>query len=159
RFPENRILSHDLLECAYARSAVLSDVELYEDYPSSYPTDVSRRHRWLRGDWQIARWLLPWVPAADGRRVRNPISALSWWKIFDSLRRSLVPVAMLSLLVVSWLLMPPLAAIVATLFALAVVAATPLMAVLSDVIRKPNDVSILSHFRSTAATAGKQAAH
>src|SRR2546423_3775153 len=33
-FPENAILSHDLLEGAYARSALLSDVELYEDFPS-----------------------------------------------------------------------------------------------------------------------------
>ena len=35
RFPENRILSHDLLEGCYARSGLLSDVQLYEDYPST----------------------------------------------------------------------------------------------------------------------------
>ena len=60
RFPENRILSHDLLEGCYARAGLLSDVQLYEEYPSRYSADVSRRHRWIRGDWQIARWLLPW---------------------------------------------------------------------------------------------------
>ena len=75
-FPENAILSHDLLESAYARSALLSDVELYEDYPSRYPADVSRRHRWIRGDWQIAGWLLPRVPAPGAARSQNPISAL-----------------------------------------------------------------------------------
>lgn len=56
RFPEKRILSHDLLEGCYARAGLLSDVQLYEEYPSRYSTDVSRRHRWIRGDWQIARW-------------------------------------------------------------------------------------------------------
>ena len=71
RFPENRILSHDLLEGCYARAGLLSDVQLYEEYPSRYSADVSRRHRWIRGDWQIARWLLPRVPGPDGRVCRR----------------------------------------------------------------------------------------
>ncbi|KAI9432816.1 hypothetical protein F5148DRAFT_1295637, partial [Russula earlei] len=62
RFPENRILSHDLLEGCYARAGLMSDVQLYEQYPSRYSTDMKRRHRWIRGDWQIASWLLPWAP-------------------------------------------------------------------------------------------------
>jgi cyclic beta-1,2-glucan synthetase len=53
RFPENRILSHDLLESVYARCGLLSDVTLYEEYPSRYEIDAVRRHRWIRGDWQI----------------------------------------------------------------------------------------------------------
>ena len=106
RFPENRILSHDLLEGCYARSGLLSDVEVFEDHPASYLTDVSRRHRWIRGDWQIASWLLPWVPVGDGRLQRNPLSALSLWKIADNLRRSLVPVALLVLLLAGWLALP-----------------------------------------------------
>jgi hypothetical protein len=68
RFRENRILSHDLIEGCYARSALLSDVQLYEDYPSTYAADVARRHRWIRGDWQIARWMLPGVPNSGVRR-------------------------------------------------------------------------------------------
>jgi cyclic beta-1,2-glucan synthetase len=59
RFPENRILSHDLLEGCYARSGLLSDVQLNEEYPSRYSADVARRYRWIRGDWQLLRWLLP----------------------------------------------------------------------------------------------------
>ena len=94
RFPENRILSHDLLESVYARCGLVSDVTLYEEYPSRYEIDAVRRHRWIRGDWQILPWLLPRVPDAEGRGIRNPISALSWWKIFDNLRRSLVPIAL-----------------------------------------------------------------
>ena len=62
RFPENRILSHDLLEGCYARAGLLSDVQVYEEYPARYSADVSRRHRWIRGDWQILRWALASVP-------------------------------------------------------------------------------------------------
>jgi cyclic beta-1,2-glucan synthetase len=57
--PENRILSHDLLEGCYARAGLLSDVQLYEKYPNSYRADMRRRHRWVRGDWQVAGWMLP----------------------------------------------------------------------------------------------------
>ncbi|HWP67799.1 MAG TPA: cyclic beta 1-2 glucan synthetase, partial [Rectinemataceae bacterium] len=64
RFPENRILSHDLVEGCYARSGLVSDVQLFEESPSSYLVDVERRRRWIRGDWQVARWLLRFVPAA-----------------------------------------------------------------------------------------------
>lgn len=55
RFPDNRILSHDLLEGCYARAGLLSDGLLYEDYPARYAVDVTRRYRWIRGDWQLAR--------------------------------------------------------------------------------------------------------
>src|ERR1700694_821433 len=74
RFPENRILSHDLIEGCYARSGLLSDVQIYEDYPATYHADVARRHRWIRGDWQIARWILPRVPGPEGRGLKNPLS-------------------------------------------------------------------------------------
>jgi len=101
-FPENRILSHDLLEGSYTRSGLLSDIELYEEYPSRYQEDVDRRYRWIRGDWQIASWILPFVPNAKREWVRNPISGLSKWKIFDNLRRSLVAPAIMMLLILGW---------------------------------------------------------
>jgi cellobiose phosphorylase len=157
-FPDNAILSHDLLESTYVRSALLSDVELYEDFPSRYLTDVGRRHRWMRGDWQIAWWLLPWVPALASRWVTNPISALSWWKIFDNLRRSLVPVAMLLLLLLSWMLLGPALAAGVTLFVLAMVGAVPLLAGLNDLVRKPIDLPLLTHLSVTANAMGKQCA-
>ena len=106
RFPENRILSHDLLEGCYARSGLLSDVQLYEEYPARYGADVNRRYRWIRGDWQLAAWLLPRVPGPDGRRLRNPLSLLSRWKLFDNLRRSLVPAVLTTLLLLGWTLSP-----------------------------------------------------
>ena len=105
RFPENRILSHDLLEGCYARSGLLSNVFLYEDYPAHYSADVSRRHRWIRGDWQLLGWLLPRVPGADAGRQKNPLSWLSQWKLFDNLRRSLVPLALILMLLVGWALL------------------------------------------------------
>jgi cyclic beta-1,2-glucan glucanotransferase len=74
RFPENRILSHDLIEGCYARSALLSDVQLYEEYPAAYEADIARRHRWIRGDWQIARWILPRVPGPGSSTCENSLS-------------------------------------------------------------------------------------
>ncbi len=90
RFPDNRILSHDLIEGCHLRSALDSQTVVYEDQPARLLADRLRRHRWTRGDWQIARWLLPAPPAAQGQ-VANPLSPLSRWKIFDNLRRSLAP--------------------------------------------------------------------
>ncbi len=103
RFPENRILSHDLLEGCHARSGLISDVQLYEEFPSSYLSDMKRRHRWIRGDWQIGRWLFPGVPGPTKGHHKNPLTALSRWKIFDNLRRSLVPLALLFLLLCGWI--------------------------------------------------------
>ncbi|TVP54307.1 MAG: glycosyltransferase 36, partial [Mongoliibacter sp.] len=88
RFPENRILSHDLIESAYLRTGLATDIEVFDDYPSTYANFTKRNHRWTRGDWQIAAWLLPTVPAQEGS-CKNPINLLSKWKIFDNLRRSL----------------------------------------------------------------------
>lgn len=105
RFPENRVLSHDLIEGAFAGSGLASDVLLVEGFPATFLADMSRRHRWIRGDWQIAEWLAPRVPAAEGR-VPNPLSGLARWKIFDNLRRSLVPVFLLGMLVLGWVATP-----------------------------------------------------
>jgi cellobiose phosphorylase len=101
RFPENRILSHDLLEGCYARSGLVSDIRLYEEQPARYEADVNRQRRWIRGDWQIARWLLPRVPGMEGSQP-NPLSGLSQWKILDNLRRSLVPAALVAVLLFAW---------------------------------------------------------
>lgn len=106
RFPDNRILSHDLLEGNYIRSGYLTDVELYEEYPSTYAADVNRRHRWIRGDWQIAAWALPFAPNKAGKLKKTYLSSLSRWKIIDNLRRSLVPMALLLLMMLGWTLLP-----------------------------------------------------
>lgn len=149
-FPENRILSHDLLEGCYARAGLLSDVHLYEDYPARYAADVSRRERWIRGDWQIASWLLPRVPAVDGQTLPNPISALSRWKIGDNLLRSLAPVALLLLLIGGWFLAAPLCW---TLVLLGIIILPPLLATLVDSLRKPREVFLMQHLAAVAGAA------
>jgi cyclic beta-1,2-glucan synthetase len=106
RFPRNALLSHDLIEGAYARAGLLSDVEIIEDYPSHYSAYNRRKHRWLRGDWQIVEWLTSHVPDESGSKVRNPISMVAQWKILDNLRRSLVEPATFLLLVFGWLVLP-----------------------------------------------------
>jgi cyclic beta-1,2-glucan synthetase len=111
RFPEQRLLSHDLIEGAHVRVGLASDIELYDEFPPDYLTYVRRQHRWIRGDWQIADWILPRVPVHDGSRGRNSLNLLNRWKIFDNLRRSLVPVACVAYLVASWLISPALGGI------------------------------------------------
>ena len=106
RFPDNRILSHDLIEGCHARCGFLSDVELLEDHPTRYLADVARRRRWARGDWQIARWLLPGVPGPDGAGCSNPLDMLARWMILDNLRRTLVPGALLAALLLGWFAIP-----------------------------------------------------
>ena len=85
RFPSNSLLSHDLIEGVYGRAGLVSDVEVIDDYPSHFSAYCRRMHRWVRGDWQILRWLFPTVPDAFGRQIPNPITLLSRWKIFDKI--------------------------------------------------------------------------
>ena len=155
RFPENTVLSHDLLEACHARSALVSDVELYEEHPSRYNVDIDRRHRWIRGDWQITQWLLPRVPGSDARRIANPLSVLSRWKIVDNLRRSLVPAALLLLLLGPWLLLPELA-FWGSLLVLSLIALPGLLSTLVNGIRRPVDVPWVMHLRGAAGAGGRQ---
>src|SRR5262249_17517360 len=83
-----------------------SDVEVVDDYPSHFSAYSRRRHRWMRGDWQLVRWLSNVVPDGRRRRVPNPLSAISRWKILDNLRRTLVEVSTLTLLLSVWFLFP-----------------------------------------------------
>ncbi|MCB0056597.1 MAG: hypothetical protein KDE45_06230, partial [Caldilineaceae bacterium] len=155
RFPANRILSHDLLEGCYARAGLLSDVQLYEEYPARYATDVKRRYRWIRGDWQLAGWLLPWAPGPDGRRLSNPLSALSRWKLFDNLRRSLVPMALTVLLLLGWTLTAT--PLFWTLVVLGVLLIPPLLSTLPELLHKPADMRANQHFASVAGSAAQRA--
>jgi cyclic beta-1,2-glucan synthetase len=156
RFPENRILSHDLLEGCYARSGLLSDVQLYEEYPARYSADVARRHRWIRGDWQIARWLLPRVPGPGSTRLENPLSGLSRWKIFDNLRRSLVPAGLTLLLALGW---TALASVWWTLAVIGIVLIPPVVAGILESFRKPEDVLVSQHLTSAAHSLGRNLVH
>ena len=156
RFPENRILSHDLLEGCYARAGLLSDVQLYDDYPARYDADVSRRQRWIRGDWQIASWLLRRVPGPGGAKLKNPLSFLSQWKILDNLRRSLVPTGLVVLFALGWTLVPSFG--VWTLAILAVLFLVPVMTAGLNLLRKPKDIPIRQHLAVAVQSLVRQVA-
>jgi len=106
RFPCNAVLSHDLIEGVYARAGLVSDVEVVDDYPSHFSAFSRRKHRWVRGDWQILFSLLPRFENHFGEMVFNPMSHISRWKIFDNLRRSLTEFAIMLLLLCGWMLLP-----------------------------------------------------
>jgi len=105
RVPENALLSHDLFEGLYARTALVTDVEVVDDYPSSVLAHARRQHRWVRGDWQILRWLFPFVPTRSGVQ-RNRLPLIARWKILDNLRRSVMAPAILAVLLLGWSVLP-----------------------------------------------------
>ena len=105
RVPDDTLLSHDLFEGLFARTALASDVEVVDDYPSSVLAYMRRLHRWVRGDWQLLPWLLPWAPTRKGW-ARNRLPLISRWKIADNLRRSLFAPGLLLFLAASWIALP-----------------------------------------------------
>ena len=106
KIPENRLLSHDLFEGMQGRCGLVTDVVLYEDYPPHYLIYTDRLHRWVRGDWQLLPWLRKEVPHRTKGKAPNTLSTIDRWKLFDNLRRSLVPPTVLAFLVSGWLLLP-----------------------------------------------------
>jgi cellobiose phosphorylase len=138
RFPENRILSHDLIESTYLRAGLATDIELFDDYPSTYSSYSKRNHRWVRGDWQIAAWLFSKVPGQEGKE-HNPINRLSKWKIFDNLRRSLNPFFLTMFFVAGWFWLPG-SAFVWTLAAFGILAFPIYVSLSSDIVNRPTRV-------------------
>lgn len=151
RCPDGKILSHDLWEGCYARSGLVSDVELYEEYPFRYITDVRRRHRWIRGDWQLLGWLWSKVPAADGRKQKNTLSILSQWKIFDNLRRSFVPGALLIILLMGWTILASPG--FWTVVVMGIIFFPSLIISISDAVHKSNDIWWEQHLKTVAHSA------
>jgi cyclic beta-1,2-glucan synthetase len=109
QFPENSILSHDLLEGVHGRTALASDIVLFEDFPATLLAYMRRQHRWIRGDWQLCPWI-GWSGARVGpHRARFRARLIDRWKILDNLSRSLLSPCLLALLIVGWLWLPELA--------------------------------------------------
>lgn len=157
RFRENSILSHDLIESGFARSALVSDVEFFEEHPSRFIADANRRHRWIRGDWQIANWLCPRVRGAAGEIEPNPLSLLTRWKIFDNLRRSVVPIALVALLVCSWLGLFPNTSLW-TAIVIAIVIVPGLLTSLAQAARKSDQIPWNAHWQSVGTSLVRQLA-
>ncbi|NBD23145.1 GH36-type glycosyl hydrolase domain-containing protein [Paenibacillus glycinis] len=106
RIPDNTVLSHDLLEGGFLRAALVSDIELIEEHPSTFLSFQKRMHRWIRGDWQLLCWLR--AKLCDRRGALQPIdlSLLTRWQIVDNLRRSLLPIAIFALFALAVTVLP-----------------------------------------------------
>lgn len=159
RFPENTLLSHDLIEGTYTRAGLATDIELFDDYPARYLTFTRRKHRWIRGDWQLIGWLQGLVPGPDGPTL-NRLSAISRWKIFDNLRRSLIEISQISLLIAGWFWLPRSPQFWTGLVLLAI--AFPwLFGLFLAVVRPPRDQSWFAYYAAVwrdAATSVQQVA-
>ncbi len=132
-FPEDLILSHDLIEGNYIRCAYASDIELIDDFPAEFLVDSSRQHRWARGDVQIIGWLKGTVKNLKGKKVNNPINPIGKFKIFDNLRRMLVNPALLLILMLS-LIIPKTTPIWSIIFVFLVVS-LPVIFYVKDLLR------------------------
>ncbi|MGZ8314470.1 MAG: GH36-type glycosyl hydrolase domain-containing protein [Telluria sp.] len=148
RFPDNQILSHDLLEGCYLRAGLMSDAQLYEGYPARYSDDAARRHRWTRGDWQLAAWLFPSVRSASGQRESNPLTALSRWKLLDNLRRSVMPAVLTTMLLLCWAWVP--GPVFWTMAVLSAIFLPTLVSAVWDLVKKPHDVLWRQHLYGSA---------
>ena len=149
RFPENTLLSHDLIEGTYARAGLLTDVEVYDDYPTRYLAHTRRKHRWIRGDWQIIGWLRGMVPGPDGPEP-NRLSTISRWKIFDNLRRSVMEIALLALLAIGWFVFPG-TPVLWTGVVLGIVAYPWVLSTVIALLRPPRDQSYPAYYGAVAA--------
>jgi cyclic beta-1,2-glucan synthetase len=155
RFPENTLLSHDLIEGTYCRAALVTDLQLFDDYPTRYLAFTRRKHRWIRGDWQLLRWLRDTVPGPDGP-TSNRLSLISRWKIFDNLRRSLVEIAQVLMLVGGWLWLA-VPSVAWTIAVLAIVAFPWMLALLLALLRAPSDQSWRAYYAAVLRDAALSA--
>jgi cellobiose phosphorylase len=151
RFAENTLLSHDLIEGNYARAGLDTSVIVYDDYPARYLTFTRRKHRWIRGDWQLLDWLTPTVPGPNGPE-RNRLSFLSRWKIFDNLRRSVLEIGLLVLLLAGWTVLPG-SPLQWTFLVLSMVAVPWILSLLLALGRPPLDKSWLAYYAAVGRDA------
>jgi cyclic beta-1,2-glucan synthetase len=139
RIEENAVLSHDLLEGSFARCALVTDVELVEDFPTRYEVEVSRQHRWARGDWQLLPYIL------DPMRG---VTALGRWKMIDNLRRSLTPIAWFFSSVLGWYFMDPLGALVWQIILIFSLFVAPTLSLITGILPRSTDIVQRAHFYS-----------
>ena len=145
RVPDDSILSHDLLEGVAARAALVSDIEVIDEFPEQYEVSAARQHRWTRGDWQ----LLPWIM---GTRDTGPLPALGRWKMIDNLRRSLLPILQLAALFAGWLLLSTQAAMISTVVVVLSVLLPSLLPAMTDGLRIPSRSPLRLHVSAVRAS-------
>ncbi|MGO4437313.1 GH36-type glycosyl hydrolase domain-containing protein [Rhizobium sp. RAF56] len=136
KIDENSVLSHDLLEGSMARCALVTDCELVEDFPIRYEVEVSRQHRWARGDWQ----LLPYIFSPQ-----RGVTGLGRWKMFDNLRRSLTPIAWFFASVLGWYFMGPLAALIWQILLIFCLFVAPTLSLINGLVPRTSDIVARAH--------------
>ncbi|HZO42024.1 MAG TPA: glucoamylase family protein [Methylomirabilota bacterium] len=156
RVPENTLLSHDLFEGLFARAALVTDVELFEDFPARYQVAAARQHRWARGDWQLLPWLIRGSAGFGASRARIP--TIGRWKMLDNLRRTLSAPAAYLTLVIAWAL-PGAAAAVWTKLVLVCLAVPALVPVSTDLIRNRPGGSKRAYLRGLGESLALAGAH
>jgi len=158
RVPENALLSHDLFEGVFARAGLVTDVELFDEFPSNYLVSAARQHRWARGDWQLLPWVLGRARDATGRRSGSSMPGIARWKMVDNLRRTMSAPLTLATLVAAWTL-PSVSAGLWTAFVLASMIVPPALPVLAGLLPRRQGISKRSHLRAVGADVAVAAAH
>ncbi len=158
RVPENALLSHDLFEGVFARAGLVTDVELFDEFPSNYLVSAARLHRWARGDWQLLPWILDRARDATGGRSLSSLPAIARWKMVDNLRRTMSAPLSLATLVAAWTL-PSVPAGLWTAFVLAAVILPAAPPVLGGLLPRRAGISRRSHLRAVGADVTLAAAH
>ena len=150
RVPENTLLSHDLFEGTFARAGLVTDVELFDEFPSNYLESASRDHRWARGDWQLLPWILGRVRDVSGTPASRSLPGVARWKMIDNLRRTLSEPLTLATLLVAWLL-PTVQAVSWTMLVLAAMVLPAALPVAAGLLPRRQGISRRSHFRAVGS--------
>ncbi len=145
RVPDNALLSHDLFEGCFTRAGLVTDIELFDEFPSNYLVSSARQHRWARGDWQLLPWILGTARDATGRR-RSAVPGLDRWKMVDNLRRTLSAPLTVATLVTAWTV-SSVSAGLWTLFVLAAVAIAAGMPLVGGLLPSRQGISKRSFLR------------
>ncbi len=155
---ENTLLSHDLFEGIFARAALASDIELFDDFPSHYEAAAARQHRWARGDWQLLPWIFGRGNVPEERGSKVSIPAFSRWKMIDNLRRTLSAPCMYLTLLAGWLV-PQMSSWMWTIFVLATISIPALIPFLTGLNTRLGGISKRSHIRDVLSDLSLGSAH